>query len=520
MRSFSLRIVVGTVLAGIGGGLFALPALLAQNHLQQPLASEAGLGMLAAQAVSLDPATQKHAVELLRAAGPAGLQALLAANADAIARHQQAVGWNKQPPDGQWPRISSAVDAVAAQKDACASGLYWYTDLDAAKAAARATGKPILSLRLLGTLDTEYSCANSRFFRTVLYANHEVSAALSHDFILHWKSVRPVPKITIDFGDGRVIERTITGNSIHYVLDADGNVIDALPGLYGPKAFLRHLQEAESLVVRLVGASSSMRIDIVRGWHREKAAADLEEWRSEAGRVGSSGVISLRSLSVHSAPLSIAVDASIMSPNSLSMHAVTMPLPPARAAALRAVSKSGVESPLVAAVTPGVVLLSSWTDAAPGSSPESLSTYAAPSPMPETADDATWTAIAGLHAADGQLDAGSLALMAAKDPDATQAARVAISKTFVETPMVRMVRNFQRSIAEDTVRDEYNLHRQIHLWLAAGAAPGGKAVATLDALNEQVYAQLFLTPSSDPWLGLVPADTYTALPSGGLCEKK
>lgn len=34
--------------------------------------------------------------------------------------------------------------------------------------------------------------------------------------------------------------------------------------------------------------------------------------------------------------------------------------------------------------------------------------------------------------------------------------------------------------------------------------------------NEQVYAQLFLTPNSDPWLGLYSADVYTALDNGGV----
>ena len=57
-------------------------------------------------------------------------------------------------------------------------GLYWYTALAYAKHASQATGRPILSLRLLGTLDTEYSCANSRFFRTALYANENVSKYL------------------------------------------------------------------------------------------------------------------------------------------------------------------------------------------------------------------------------------------------------------------------------------------------------------------------------------------------------
>src|SRR5205085_4150321 len=121
-----------------------------------------------------------------------------------------------------WRRSHKALDAVSAQRDDFTAGLFWYTDIGRAQVAAAKEGKPILSLRLLGTLDSEMSCANSRFFRTTLYANEKVSSYLQEHFILHWKSVRPVPKVTIDMGDGRVIHRTITGNSIHYVLDASG----------------------------------------------------------------------------------------------------------------------------------------------------------------------------------------------------------------------------------------------------------------------------------------------------------
>ena len=85
--------------------------------------------------------------------------------------------------------------------------------------------------------------------------------------MLHWKSVRPVPKITIDFGDGRVVERTITGNSIHYVLDADGTVIDAVPGLYGPKAFLERLDEAAAVEKGTRAMASAERAQFLRNWH-------------------------------------------------------------------------------------------------------------------------------------------------------------------------------------------------------------------------------------------------------------
>jgi hypothetical protein len=39
-----------------------------------------------------------------------------------------------------------------------------------------------------------------------------------------------------------------------------------------------------------------------------------------------------------------------------------------------------------------------------------------------------------------------------------------------------------------------------------------------DSLNEWVYAELFLTPSKDPWLGLAPSDVYTALDGNGRVE--
>ena len=58
-------------------------------------------------------------------------------------------------------------------------------------------------------------------------------ALLRERFVLHWHSMRPVPKITIDFGDGRVLERTITGNSVHLVLDADGRRARRDPGPLG-----------------------------------------------------------------------------------------------------------------------------------------------------------------------------------------------------------------------------------------------------------------------------------------------
>ena len=126
--------------------------------------------VLARKAVSENAAASSAAIEELRALGPAGLQALGTQYADAINTHIA----NPSATDEEWQRISAALDAVAQQRNSYIAGLYWYTDLDSARKASKALGKPILSLRLLGKLTDEFSCANSRFFRTVLYPNEEV----------------------------------------------------------------------------------------------------------------------------------------------------------------------------------------------------------------------------------------------------------------------------------------------------------------------------------------------------------
>ncbi len=198
---------------------------------------------LAADAISPDSTISAAAIEQLRTAGPAGLAALRKTYAAEIAEFGST---GRATP--RWNSIAAALDAVAMQKDDYAGGLYWYTDLEKARVVAKRSGKPILTLRLLGNLNEEFSCANSRLFRSLLYSNAEIAKFLNENYILHWRSVRPAPKVTIDFGDGRKIERTVTGNSIHYVLDPDGVVVEALPGLYSPQKFLAYLIEAKAII--------------------------------------------------------------------------------------------------------------------------------------------------------------------------------------------------------------------------------------------------------------------------------
>jgi hypothetical protein len=89
-----------------------------------------------------------------------------------------------------------------------------------------------------------------------------------------------------------------------------------------------------------------------------------------------------------------------------------------------------------------------------------------------------------------------------------------MSKVRVEDPLLRMLASLQVSVAQETIQNEYNLHRQIHQWFAT-AQP---QVRAFEPLNDRVYAELFLTPRSDPWLGLVPPDAYPALDGDGLAQ--
>jgi hypothetical protein len=64
-------------------------------------------------------------------------------------------------------------------------------------------------------------------------------------------------------------------------------------------------------------------------------------------------------------------------------------------------------------------------------------------------------------------------------------------------------------VGVDTVRHEYVLHSVLHAWMSFGGY--GSKLLDLERFNDQVYADLFLTPASDPWLGLAAPETFMAL---------
>jgi hypothetical protein len=114
-------------------------------------------------------------------------------------------------------------------------------------------------------------------------------------------------------------------------------------------------------------------------------------------------------------------------------------------------------------------------------------------------DEAAWQKIAALHSSDAVLDERSISLIKKQNPDLS--AQVLAS----------LLQRFQNSIALDTVRNEYRMHSRLLAWLTKESLRGD-----VDKLNEKVYAELFMTPKSDPWLGLLMPDAYTAIDNSGV----
>jgi hypothetical protein len=370
-----------------------------------------------------------------------------AALAELLARHDAL------PAGAERDAVDAAIDRVAGQRYAAWSRLYWYTDLDEARAVARREHKPILSLRMLGRLDQDLSCANSRLFRIALYGNATVSAYLRDHVVLHWSSERPVPVARIDFGDGRVLERTIAGNSAHYVLDSAGRPVDVLPGLYTPEAFIAQLGRAVAVAREVADLDDDGQRARVQRFHQERLAASEVTWRAFAQVVFSTAGSSLL------------------------------------AAEFRTVSKAMIERPMVDVLVLGQQL--------------------GPADLQHVEQQAALWRQLGSRLGGG-LDDQSRALLASLEPIDWQRAGQVLPRAGID----QLAAAFEDTLRSDSAFDEYSLHRTVDDWFAADQVP-----ADLVALNQRIYSELFLTPASDPWLGMATPGVVTGLPGDGLVQR-
>ena len=349
----------------------------------------------------------KHSIASLRKHGQSGLDQLL----DYRASRLKAEGVQFS----ELENLELAIDKVAGQKFAIQSGLFWQTSLDEAMRLSKSENRPVLSLRMLGRLDEDLSCANSRFFRATLYPDPEIAKRLSEKFILHWQSVRDVPVVTINFGDGRQIKQPLTGNSVHLILDSTGHPFDAMPGLVSPLAFTQWLDEVTEFWSDHSRDPATFQTSVAEH-HRKRA----NQRRSE-----SSMAISEKQTPAQLNPL-----------------------------------------------------------------------------------DPRWTLLANSQLV--HLAANSHALLKTQRPPAEAPMAISVTKSIAEIPILQAVRPIENAIAKDTAFNLYALQTKIDDWFANSTAP-----ADYHDFTNRIYADIFLMPLDDPWLGLSPNTNHLALDNGG-----
>lgn len=137
--------------------------------------------------------------------------------------------------------------ALAGHKATVVNGIAWRNSLGQAISEAQASHKPILLLSMFGRIDEKMPCQNARTLRATLFKEPEFMSLVKNDVIPAWEMVGPVPHVTIDLGNGRKIERTVRGNAVMYLLNSDGKVVDAYPGVYTKADFMPMVQESIAL---------------------------------------------------------------------------------------------------------------------------------------------------------------------------------------------------------------------------------------------------------------------------------
>jgi hypothetical protein len=107
----------------------------------------------------------------------------------------------------------------------------------------------------------------------VLFSRDDVAMYINKNFEPVWESVRPVPLVRIDFGNGTVLTRTLHGNIATYACAADGQVLDVLPGIYAPAPYIVGLQQLRLLANYVDQKGKDNREARLRDYHKGQADA-------------------------------------------------------------------------------------------------------------------------------------------------------------------------------------------------------------------------------------------------------
>ncbi len=363
--------------------------------------------------------------------------------------------------------------------------------------------------------------------RTVLYANQELAGYLRGNYILHWSSERPVPRITIDFGDGRTIERTITGNSAHYVLDAQGRVVDVLTGLSAPATFRSRLEEVRELAVGAAKLERHQVNEMMQEWHRSKVGAEIVDRVAELAKDTLALRERLPSMADSASGYRVTfAESSKLDRTSTAVIWRDMPKNP------DIPQPNPIEMDQSAAID--VTALRTWVWQPERQIYSALGTS---SEAYRATMFSTSKAFSGQAAMLSSFRASpELATRARRElrPTAVDATRISMGKMVVERPMLTQLSGarmqadqlaiatdrgttalqdriaaVQRNLAGDVAVGELVMRPVIHHWLAENPD------ISFEELNRRVFADLFLTPADDPWLGMSGDGNWTGIRNDG-----
>lgn len=104
----------------------------------------------------------------------------------------------------------------------------------------------------------------------MLFSNERIANLINENFEPAWESVGPVPRISIDFGNGNIVRRTLHGNVATYVCSSDGRVFDILPGAYDANTYFDQLSSILHAFQSLP-PDESMRANRAREYHLAKS---------------------------------------------------------------------------------------------------------------------------------------------------------------------------------------------------------------------------------------------------------
>ena len=119
----------------------------------------------------------------------------------------------------------------------------------------------------------------------MLLSDKETADWLQQNFVLSWENVREPAKVTIDFGGGKVLNRTLAGNTAFYLTTSDGTVVDVFPGVYTPADFRRVLEPAIESARTAEALAPDERERFVREAH---IAAFYKAFTTESARISTS----------------------------------------------------------------------------------------------------------------------------------------------------------------------------------------------------------------------------------------